>query len=59
MAGCGRLKSVNSRASRRPLRLALLHMDIHGGNVIRHRDSLQLIDWEYASDGDVALELAA
>jgi thiamine kinase len=53
------LKKCQQQGEPRPLRLALLHMDIHGGNVIRHRDSLQFIDWEYASDGDVALELAA
>ncbi|WP_338564770.1 phosphotransferase [Erwinia sp. E_sp_W01_6] len=34
-------------------------MDIHAGNVIRHNEEIRLIDWEYASDGDVALELAA
>lgn len=48
---------------RRPpaaLRQALLHMDVHQGNVLCQADgSLALIDWEYAGDGDVALELAA
>ncbi|BAE74346.1 Thiamine kinase [Sodalis glossinidius str. 'morsitans'] len=48
---------------RRPpaiLRQALLHMDVHQGNVLQQADgSLALIDWEYAGDGDVALELAA
>ena len=34
-------------------------MDVHPGNLIRQQNSLRLIDWEYASDGDVALELAA
>ncbi|NDL61906.1 thiamine kinase [Acerihabitans arboris] len=42
------------------LSLAPLHMDIHPGNVLRGRDGgLRLIDWEYAGDGDIALELAA
>lgn len=48
---------------RRPptaLRQALLHMDVHQGNVLHQQaGALTLIDWEYAGDGDVALELAA
>lgn len=43
----------------RPLMLAPLHMDIHPGNLLVQGDRLRLIDWEYAADGDVALELAA
>lgn len=44
----------------KPLSLAPLHMDIHPGNVLRAQDGgLRLIDWEYAGDGDIALELAA
>lgn len=43
----------------RPLRLAPLHMDVHSGNLIANEKGLHLIDWEYAADGDVALELAA
>ncbi|UWS31744.1 thiamine kinase [Erwinia pyrifoliae] len=43
----------------RPLRLGVLHMDIHGANLLADGDRLRLIDWEYAGDGDVALELAA
>jgi len=34
-------------------------MDLHAGNIVRSADSLRLIDWEYAGDGDVALEIAA
>lgn len=42
------------------LRQALLHMDVHQGNVLCQADgSLALIDREYAGDRDVALELAA
>lgn len=41
-----------------PLRLAPLHMDVHAGNIVMSEDGLHLIDWEYAADGDVALELA-
>ncbi|WP_437610800.1 thiamine kinase [Erwinia sp. V71] len=43
----------------RPLRLAPLHMDIHAGNLLLCDTQLSLIDWEYAGDGDIALELAA
>lgn len=42
-----------------PLRLAPLHMDVHAGNIIVAHEGLHLIDWEYAADGDIALELAA
>lgn len=41
------------------LRLAPLHMDVHAGNIVHTPEGLRLIDWEYAGDGDVALELAA
>ncbi|WP_428945838.1 thiamine kinase [Pantoea sp. FN060301] len=53
------LKACQARGEPKPLRLALLHMDIHAGNIIVDNGDLHLIDWEYASDGDVALELAA
>ncbi|AKA36984.1 thiamine kinase [Yersinia ruckeri] len=43
----------------KPLKLAPLHMDIHPGNIISTTSGLKLIDWEYAADGDIALELAA
>ncbi|WP_425272751.1 phosphotransferase [Rahnella woolbedingensis] len=42
-----------------PLKLALVHMDIHAGNVLNTPDGLRLIDWEYAANADIALELAA
>lgn len=41
-----------------PLRLAPLHMDVHAGNLIHSPEGLRLIDWEYAGDGDIAMELA-
>lgn len=41
------------------LRLAPLHMDVHAGNIVHTTAGEKLIDWEYAGDGDVALELAA
>ncbi|MGH1473504.1 thiamine kinase [Yersinia proxima] len=48
---------------RRPLpqtlKLAPLHMDIHPGNLLTTPSGLKLIDWEYAADGDVALDIAA
>lgn len=43
----------------RPLRSAVLHMDIHAGNLVATDSGLRLIDWEYAADGDVALDVAA
>ncbi len=46
-------------ASPRPLRMAPLHMDIHPGNLLATGEGLRLIDWEYAADGDVALDIAA
>ncbi len=33
-------------------------MDVHAGNY-SYESGLRLIDWEYAGDGDIALELAA
>jgi thiamine kinase len=42
-----------------PLKLAVLHMDVHPGNLVCDGQTLRLIDWEYAADGDIALELAA
>ncbi|WP_235421066.1 thiamine kinase [Erwinia oleae] len=53
------LRRCRQQGEPHPLRLALLHLDIHAGNLIAHRGDIHLIDWEYASDGDVALELAA
>ena len=34
-------------------------MDVHAGNIVHTPAGIRLIDWEYAGDGDVALELAA
>ena len=53
------LKRLARRGEPPPLRLGLLHMDIHPGNLLTQPAGLRLIDWEYAADGDVALELAA
>ncbi|AFJ47484.1 thiamine kinase [Shimwellia blattae] len=53
------LKRLTQRREPRPLRLAPLHMDIHSGNIVWQPAGLRLIDWEYAGDGDIALELAA
>ena len=52
------LKRLRKQGEPRPLRLAPLHMDVHAGNIIRSREGMRLIDWEYAGDGDIALELA-
>lgn len=53
------LRRLTQQGEPQPLRLAPLHMDLHAGNVIQSPEGLRLIDWEYAADGDVALELAA
>ena len=53
------LQRLRQRKEPRPLRLAPLHMDVHGDNIVRTDSGLRLIDWEYAGDGDIALELAA
>ncbi|WP_145543640.1 thiamine kinase [Yersinia frederiksenii] len=42
-----------------PVKLAPLHMDIHPGNLLMTPTGLKLIDWEYAADGDIALDIAA
>lgn len=54
-----RLRQLMTRGEPRPLRLAPIHMDVHPGNLLVTANGLRLIDWEYAADGDVALELAA
>jgi len=54
-----RLQRLMAVGEPHPLRLAPIHMDVHAGNLIVTTDGLRLIDWEYAADGDVALELAA
>lgn len=53
------LKRLRRRGEPQPLRLAPLHMDVHAGNIVRGAQGLRLIDWEYAGDGDIALELAS
>ena len=53
------LQRLRQRKEPRPLRLAPLHMDVHVGNIVHTAGGLRLIDWEYAGDGDIALELAA
>ncbi|MGS2873549.1 thiamine kinase [Enterobacter huaxiensis] len=54
-----RLKRLRKAGEPRPLRLSPLHMDVHAGNIVHTPKGVRLIDWEYAGDGDVALELAA
>ncbi|KOC91838.1 thiamine kinase [Winslowiella iniecta] len=53
------LRRLQRQGEPRPLRIAPLHMDIHAGNLLACETRLRLIDWEYAGDGDIALELAA
>ncbi|KFX07861.1 thiamine kinase [Pectobacterium betavasculorum] len=38
--------------------LAPLHLDVHAENLLITQQGTMLIDWEYASDGDIAFELA-
>ncbi|HFD7930322.1 TPA: thiamine kinase [Yersinia enterocolitica] len=47
------------RSPPQPVKLAPLHMDIHPGNLLATPSGLKLIDWEYAADGDIALDIAA
>nr|WP_318382019.1 thiamine kinase [uncultured Enterobacter sp.] len=54
-----RLKRLRTQGEPRVQRLAPLHMDVHAGNLVHTQAGLRLIDWEYAGDGDVALELAS
>jgi thiamine kinase len=54
-----RLKRLRKAGEPQPLRLTPLHMDVHAGNIVHTPARPRLIDWEYAGDGDVALELAA
>lgn len=53
------LRRLRQAGEPTPLKLSALHMDVHGDNLIRTRSGLRLIDWEYAGDSDIALELAA
>ncbi|WP_312241003.1 thiamine kinase [Pantoea sp.] len=53
------LRRLTRAGEPKPLRLAPIHMDVHPGNLIASQQALRLIDWEYAADGDVALEIAA
>ncbi|WP_188723303.1 thiamine kinase [Franconibacter daqui] len=53
------LKRLRRQGEPRPLRLAPLHMDVHPGNLVHQAGGIKLIDWEYAGDGDIALELAS
>ncbi len=54
-----RLRRLRLQGEPAPLRLVPLHMDLHPGNVIQTVEGLRLIDWEYAADGDIALEVAS
>lgn len=40
------------------IKLAVAHMDIHSGNIIQTMKGIQFIDWEYAGDVDIALDIA-
>ena len=53
------LKRLRKAGEPQPIRLSPLHMDVHAGNIVHTSGGARLIDWEYAGDGDVALELAA
>ncbi|WP_099704623.1 MULTISPECIES: thiamine kinase [unclassified Erwinia] len=51
------LKKLARQGTPDALRNAPLHLDIHRGNLLQTDQGLSLIDWEYAADGDIALEL--
>ena len=53
------LARLKRQGEPQPLRLAPLHMDVHPGNLVYTAGGIRLIDWEYAGDGDIALELAS
>lgn len=53
------LKRLRKLKEPNVFRLAPLHMDVHAGNLVHTAQGLRLIDWEYAGDGDIALELAS
>lgn len=53
------LKHLKREGEPGVIRLAPLHMDVHAGNLVHTASGLRLIDWEYAGDGDIALELAS
>ncbi|RLM27077.1 thiamine kinase [Brenneria alni] len=40
------------------LAYAPLHLDVHAENLLLTDEKMMLIDWEYAADGDIALEMA-
>lgn len=40
------------------LAYAPLHLDVHAENLLITDEGMMLIDWEYASDGDIAFEMA-
>lgn len=42
----------------KPLKIAPLHIDVQPGNLIHTPNGLKLIDWEYSTAGDIALDLA-
>ncbi|SLM63679.1 Thiamine kinase @ Adenosylcobinamide kinase [Dickeya aquatica] len=49
---------ITTRRLPAPLHIAPLHLDVHAGNLVATASGYRLIDWEYAADGDIALELA-
>ncbi|QTF08797.1 thiamine kinase [Brenneria izadpanahii] len=46
------------KAQPKPLAIAPLHLDVHAENLLLTDETMMFIDWEYASDGDIALEMA-
>jgi thiamine kinase len=55
----GQVRAALSRidSSRRPV--AIIHSDVHPGNIVDTGQQLWLIDWEYAHVGDPLCDLAA
>lgn len=55
---CRLQRWAEHRAFPATLKIVAAHMDLHAGNVILTPQGMQFIDWEYAFDADIGLELA-
>lgn len=51
-------RHFQQKAPPKPLAIAPLHLDVHAENLLLTDEKIMFIDWEYAADGDIALEMA-